>query len=49
MRPDWASGLVVDVLAGALIHRYLVRRQPVHDAELVEFVDGFVMPAIGGR
>jgi AcrR family transcriptional regulator len=46
VRPDWMSGLLIDILAGALIHRYLVRRQPPVDAELAEFVDGFVMPAI---
>ena len=47
VRPDAVRVLVPDVLAGTLIHRYLVRRQPVHDADLVDFVDGFVMPAIG--
>jgi AcrR family transcriptional regulator len=46
VRPDWMSGLLIDILAGALIHRYLVRRQPAVAQELVEFVDGFVMPAI---
>jgi AcrR family transcriptional regulator len=46
VRPDWMSGLLIDILAGALIHRYLVRRQPAVEQELVEFIDSFVMPAI---
>lgn len=46
IRPAAVSMLVPDVLAGTLIYRFLVRRQPASDAELVEFVDGFVMPAI---
>ncbi|HEU5271189.1 MAG TPA: TetR/AcrR family transcriptional regulator [Jatrophihabitans sp.] len=46
VRPDWMSGLLIDILAGALIHRYLVRRQLPVEAELAEFIDGFVMPAI---
>ncbi|MDQ2837164.1 MAG: TetR/AcrR family transcriptional regulator [Actinomycetota bacterium] len=46
VRPDAVSRLVPDVLAGTLIYRFLVRRQQPSDAELVEFVDGFIMPAI---
>jgi len=47
VRADWmSSGLLLDILAGALIHRYLVRRQPVVEQELVDFIDGFVMPAL---
>jgi AcrR family transcriptional regulator len=46
VRPDWMSGLLIDILAGALIQRYLVRRQPPVEQELVEFIDSFVMPAI---
>ncbi|MGI8665284.1 MAG: TetR/AcrR family transcriptional regulator [Jatrophihabitans sp.] len=46
VRPEAVSAMVADVLAGTLIHRFLVRRQPVVEAELVAFVDGFVMPAI---
>jgi AcrR family transcriptional regulator len=46
VRSDWMSGLLIDILAGALIHRYLVRRQPAVEQELVEFIDSFVMPAI---
>ena len=49
VRPDAARMLAPDVMAGTLIHRYLLRRQPVHDADLVAFVDGFVMPAVGVR
>jgi AcrR family transcriptional regulator len=46
VRADAVSSLVADVLAGTMIHRFLVRRQPVLDADLVAFVDGFLMPAI---
>ncbi|HTZ43401.1 MAG TPA: TetR/AcrR family transcriptional regulator [Jatrophihabitans sp.] len=46
VRADWAGGLLVDILAGALIQRYLVRRQPAVEQELVELIDRFVMPAI---
>ncbi|HJQ00599.1 MAG TPA: TetR/AcrR family transcriptional regulator [Jatrophihabitans sp.] len=47
VRPDAVRALVPDVLAGTLVYRLLVRRQPVVDAELVDFVDGIVMPAVG--
>jgi AcrR family transcriptional regulator len=47
VRPDAPRALVPDVLAGALIQRFLVRRQPVRDVDLVAIVDGFVMPAVG--
>jgi AcrR family transcriptional regulator len=47
VRPDAVRELVPDVLAGTLIYRLLVRRQPVVDADLVDFVDGVVMPAVG--
>jgi AcrR family transcriptional regulator len=46
VRPDWMSGLLIDILAGTLIHRHLLRREQPVEAELVEFIDGFVMPAI---
>jgi AcrR family transcriptional regulator len=46
VRPEAVSTLFPDILAGTLIHRFLVRRQPVEDADLEAFVDGFVMPAI---
>jgi AcrR family transcriptional regulator len=47
VRPDAVRALVPDVLAGTLVYRLLVRRQPVVDADLVDFVDGVVMPAVG--
>lgn len=46
VRSEAVSTLFPDILAGTLIHRFLVRRQPVEDADLEAFVDGFVMPAI---
>lgn len=46
VRPDAVSTLIADLLAGTLIHRLLVRRQPLTDADLADFVDRFVMPAI---
>lgn len=46
VRADAVGGTLIDVLAGALIHRYLVRRQPVRRADLAAFIDGFVMPAL---
>jgi AcrR family transcriptional regulator len=46
VRAGVTSPLLIDILAGALIHRYLIRRQPVVESELVEFIDGFVMPAL---
>jgi len=49
VRPEAVSVLVPEILAGTLIHRVVVRRRPISDAELVELVDGFVMPAIGPR
>ena len=49
VRPEVVSALVPEILAGTLIHRVVVRRRPISDAELVELVDGFVMPAISPR
>lgn len=46
VRPEAVSVLVPEMLAGTLIHRVVLRRRPISDAELVELVDGFVMPAI---
>ena len=40
------GGMFIDILAGALIHRYLIRRQPATKKELSAFVDEFVMPAL---
>ena len=49
VRPDAVLTLVPEILAGTLVHRVVVRRQPISDAELVELIDGFVMPAISPR
>lgn len=49
VRPDAVSVLVPEVLAGTLIHRVVLRRRPISDAELVELIDGFVIPAISPR
>ncbi len=46
VRPEVDEAKLIDVLAGSLIHRYLVRRQPPVRADLVDFIDGFVMPAL---
>lgn len=49
VRPDAVTVLVPEMLAGTLIHRIVVRRQSISQAELVQFVDGLVMPAISPR
>jgi AcrR family transcriptional regulator len=49
VRPDAVTVLVPEMLAGTLLHRLVVRRQPISDAELVQLVDGLVMPAISPR
>ncbi len=49
VRPDAVSVLVPEMLAGTLIHRLVIRRQSISDAELEELVDGFLMPAISPR
>ena len=49
VRPEAVSVLVPEMLAGTLIHRVVVRRRPISDAELVELVDEFLMPAISLR
>ena len=49
VRPEAVSVLVPEMLAGTLIHRVVVRRRSISDAELVEFVDEFVMPALSPR
>lgn len=46
VRPDIDESKLIDVLAGSIIHRYLVRRQPPVRSDLVNFIDGFVMPAL---
>ncbi|HEX8092304.1 TetR/AcrR family transcriptional regulator [Jatrophihabitans sp.] len=49
VRPDAASGLVPEMLAGTLLHRIVIRRRPINEDELVELVDGLLMPAISPR
>ncbi|HEV2886939.1 MAG TPA: TetR/AcrR family transcriptional regulator [Jatrophihabitans sp.] len=49
VRPDAVSVLVPEILAGTLIHRVVLRRRSISDAELVQFVDGLLMPAISPR
>jgi AcrR family transcriptional regulator len=49
VRPDAVTALVPELLAGTLIHRIVVRRRPISEAELVQLVDDLVMPAIGPR
>jgi AcrR family transcriptional regulator len=49
VRPEAVSALVPEMLAGTLIHRVVLRRRPISDAELVELVDEFVMRAISPR
>jgi AcrR family transcriptional regulator len=49
VRPEAVSVLVPEMLAGTLIHRVVVRRKPISDAELVELIDEFLMPAISPR
>jgi AcrR family transcriptional regulator len=46
VRPDAVDDYVVDMVAGALIHRVLIRRQRPTDDELASMLDRFVMPAI---
>jgi AcrR family transcriptional regulator len=46
VRPDAIDDVVPDMMAGALIHRILIRREhPTHE-ELARMLDGFIMPAI---
>jgi AcrR family transcriptional regulator len=49
VRPDAVSVLVPEMLAAIMLHRSVVRRRPLSDAELVHLVDGLLMPAIGPR
>jgi AcrR family transcriptional regulator len=46
VRPDAVSDTVVEMLAGTLIHRILLRRQDTSEADLAHMLDTFVMPAI---
>ena len=49
VRPDAVDDLVPDILAGALIHRILIRREVPTKADLARMVDGFILPAISVR
>ena len=49
VRPDGVSGMVAEILAGTLIHRVIIRRQPIDDDELAALIDDFIMPAIAPR
>ena len=49
VRPDAVLALVPEMLAGTLLHRIVVRRRPITEDELVELVDGVLMPALSPR
>ncbi|HEY2043221.1 MAG TPA: TetR/AcrR family transcriptional regulator [Jatrophihabitans sp.] len=49
VRPDAVDDFVIDLMAGALIHRVLIRQDRPSRAELEQMVDGFIMPAISPR
>jgi AcrR family transcriptional regulator len=46
VRADAVDDFVVDTMAGALIHRILIRRRHPDRDELGRMLDGFIMPAI---
>jgi AcrR family transcriptional regulator len=46
VRPEAVSALVPELLAGILMQRILIRRRPISEDELVQLVDGLLMPAI---
>jgi hypothetical protein len=46
VRPDAVDDFVPDAIAGALIHRVLIRRRRPSRAEVAQILDGFIMPAI---
>jgi AcrR family transcriptional regulator len=46
VRPEAVSALVPEMLAGILMQRILIRRRPINEDELVQLVDGLLMPAI---
>jgi len=48
VHPDGLGDLLIDSLAGALVHRYLVRRQPASRDDVARFIDRIVMPALRG-
>jgi AcrR family transcriptional regulator len=49
VRPDAVLALVPEMLAGSLIQRIVIRRRPISEDELVQLVDGLLMPAISPR
>jgi AcrR family transcriptional regulator len=49
VRPDAVLALVPEMLAGSLIQRIVIRRRPISEEELVQLVDGLLMPAISPR
>lgn len=49
VRPDAVTPLVAEVLTGTLLHRLMVRREAMTKAQIADFVDGFLMPALSPR
>jgi AcrR family transcriptional regulator len=49
VRPEAVSTLVPEMLAGTLLHRLVIRRRLIGEDELIQLVDGLLMPAIGPR
>jgi AcrR family transcriptional regulator len=49
VRADAVDDLVVEMIAGGLIHRVLLRRARTAKADLERIVDSFLMPAISPR
>jgi AcrR family transcriptional regulator len=49
VRADAVLTLVPEMLAGTLLHRIVIRRRSISQDELVELVDGVLMPAISPR
>jgi AcrR family transcriptional regulator len=46
VRPDAINDVVPDMMAGALVHRILIRRQRPTSDDVAQMLDGFIMPAI---
>jgi hypothetical protein len=49
VRLDAVDDYVPDLMAGALIHRILIRRQQPTRTDLEHMLDTFIMPAISPR
>lgn len=49
VRPDAVDDLVIDMIAGTMIHRVLIRQQRPTKADLERMLDRFIMPAIAPR